>query len=153
MLRILRKLLKRFFLLLGFFLLVIILFGEDILHFLWHDLPFMGREFDSKVWVSTWDCTTQKTHIECALYREKSERCSIYSELTDYYLSIGTPKQKVTELLGKTEIAYNSLEAIKHPECINYPLGYCSGLHIDLDLLRICFDDNNKIKTVGHFQT
>lgn len=80
-------------------------------------------------------------------YHEKSKRCSMYSDLADKNLPIGMPKQKVTALLGIGENAFN------HPECIDYPLGYCSGLHIDLDLLRICFDENDKIETVIHYQS
>ncbi len=77
----------------------------------------------------------------------------MYSDLADNYLPVGTPKRKVTELLGRTEIAYNSPEAVKHPECLIYPLGYCSALGIDLDLLQICFDEHDKIKTVVHYQS
>jgi hypothetical protein len=124
--------------------IIIFLFGKQIMIFLWHDLPFMGENFNQKVWLTALQCNTGR---ECIDEELACIRGSMYRDLARNYLFTGTPKNKVGELLGESQKAY------QHPECIDYPLGFCSGLQIDTDFLRVCFDDKNTIQSVFHYQS
>jgi hypothetical protein len=139
---VLRKVLKWLFLFLGFVILVLIFFGQEILTFLWHDLPFMGSDFDPKVWFAALDC--KNLHDEqCAYKYENCDRVAMYHDLEQNYLFIGTPKAKVNKLLGKGVTNQNNAD------CFEYPLGFCGRK--GNEFLSVCYDKNEKLKSENHY--
>jgi hypothetical protein len=62
------------------------------------------------------------------------------------YLVAGTPRATVIGLIGEPALGAKN-------NCFDYELGYCSGLKIDTDYLRVCFDDKEKIQRVYHWQS
>jgi len=119
-------------------LLLLILFWKPILRFVFHDLPFMGKSFDSAVWSSALSC---KNDQDCLDKEMTCLRGPMYRELEKNHLIVGVPKATVTRLIGEpTRTDKNN--------CIDYELGYCSGLKIDTDYLRVCFDSSEKVTNV-----
>ncbi len=70
----------------------------------------------------------------------------MFRDLQRNHLMLGTPRTMVEQKLGKShEPNRNS--------CAIYPLGMCSGLGIDMDYLDICYNNENRIASVGHHQS
>jgi hypothetical protein len=137
------KILKRATILTVALLLLTALFWKPILRFVFHDLPFMGKSFDSAVWFSALNC---KNDRDCLDKEMTCLRGPMYRDLEKNHLVVGTPKAAVTRLLGEpTRLAKNN--------CIDYELGYCSGLKIDGDYLRVCFDNGETVINVIHWQS
>lgn len=124
-------------------LVLLFLFRNPILRFVFHDLPFMGKSFDRSVWSSALIC---KSNQDCLDKEMACLRGPMYRNLERNLLVRGTPRTTVTGLLGvPTQSAKNN--------CVDYELGYCSGLKIDTDYLRVCFDSSEKITHVYHWQS
>lgn len=124
-------------------LVLLVLFWKPILRFVFHDLPFMGNSFDRTVWSSALSC---KNDQDCLDKEMACLRGPMYRDLEKNHLVMGTSKTKVTGLIGEpTRPAKNN--------CLDYELGYCSGLKIDTDYLRVCFDNSEKITSVYHWQS
>jgi hypothetical protein len=122
--------------------LLLILFWEPILSFAFHDLPFMGKSFDGVVWSSMLNC---KNDHDCLDKEMGCLRGPMYRDLEKNYLTVGVPKAAVTRLIGEPTLTTEN-------NCVDYYLGYCSGVKIDTDYLRVCFDSNEKVRGVGHWQ-
>lgn len=124
-------------------LVLLVLFWKPILRFAFHDLPFMGRSFDRTVWSSALSC---KNDRDCLDKEMACLRGPMYRDLERNHLVVGVPKTTVTGLIGEhTRSAKNN--------CFDFELGYCSGLKIDTDYLRVCFDNSEKITNVYHWQS
>lgn len=124
-------------------LALLVLFWKPILLFFFHDLPFMGESFDSVAWSSALRCTKDK---DCLEKEMACLRGPMYRDLERNHLVVGTPKSTVITLIGKpTRTTTNN--------CFDDGLGYCSGMKIDTDYLRVCFDTNDKIANVYHWQS
>lgn len=124
-------------------LVLLALFWKPILRFAFHDLPFMGKSFDSTVWSSALNC---KNDQDCLDKEMACLRGPMYRDLERNHLAVGVSKTTVTGLIGKpARPAKNN--------CFDYELGYCSGLKIDTDHLRVCFDNSEKITNVYHWQS
>ncbi|OAI02345.1 hypothetical protein A1353_16260 [Methylomonas methanica] len=124
-------------------LLLIALFWKPIISFIFHDLPFMGKSFDSAAWSSALNC---KNDHDCLEVEMTCLRGPMYRDLERNHLVVGTSETTVMSLVGKpTRTADNN--------CVDYDLGYCSGLKIDGDYLRVCFDNGEKVTTVSHWQS
>lgn len=123
-------------------LVLLALFWKPILNFAFHDLPFMGKSFDRTVWSSALSC---KNDQDCLDKQMACLRGPMYRDLERTPLVVGASKTTVTNLIGEpTRSAENN--------CFDYGLGFCSGLKIDPDYLRVCFDNSEKIKNVSHWQ-
>ena len=124
-------------------LLLIVVLSDFIIHFVFHDLPFMGKNFDRAVWSSALDC---KNDLDCLDKESACLRGEMYRDLEKNYLLQGIQRSKVVELLG---------EPIKvtADNCSDYVLGYCSGVKMDGDYLRVCFDERQKLECVFHWQS
>lgn len=123
-------------------LVLLVLFWKPILRFVFHDLPFMGKSFDRTAWSSALSC---KNEQDCLDKEMACLRGSMYRDLEKSHLIKGESKIAVTGLIGKpTRTTENN--------CFDYELGYCSGLKIDTDYLRVCFDNSEKITNVYHWQ-
>ncbi len=126
-------------------LLLIFVFRNPIIRFVFHDLPFMGEDFDRAVWFSALECK-DKDSLDCLYKAEACLRGEMYRDLENNYLLLENHRSKVVELLGKPfKVTSNN--------CIDYELGFCSGLKIDFDYLQVCFDGNDKLKRVLHWQS
>lgn len=124
-------------------LLLLVIFWKPILRFAFHDLPFMGKSFDSAIWSSALSC---KNDQDCLEKEIACLRGPMLRDLEENYLIIGTPKATVTRLVGEPTMAAKN-------NCFDYELGYCSGLKIDTDYLRVCFDSGEKVTNVYHWQS
>jgi hypothetical protein len=116
------------------------------LEYFWNIRPFMGSDFDRKIWFSALDCSGLN-HVQCAYKMEDCSRASMYRDLEKNYLKIGFLKKDVIAILG---------EGKEYPggtSCFDYPLGFCSAMGIDLDFLSVCYDENSTIKRVYHYQS
>ena len=123
-------------------LALVAIFWKPTVRFVFHDLPFMGESFDSAVWSFALNC---KNDRDCLDKEMACLRGPMYRDLAKNHLIVGTPKAAVTRLLGEpAQIATNN--------CIDYELGYCSGLKIDGDYLRVCFDSRETVTNVSHWQ-
>jgi hypothetical protein len=96
--------------------------------------PFNDSSFDRELW------NQSPNTIECI-------RGAMYEDLEKNHLKTGTPKNEVINLLGKP----TPFPWVKK-DCIEYQLGFCSGLQMDGDGLVICFNDNEAIKKVYRVQ-
>jgi hypothetical protein len=124
-------------------LLLLVVFSESILRFVFHDLPFMGKSFDKAAWSSALSC---RNNQDCSDREMACLRGPMYRDLEKNHLVTGTPRATVVGLVGEpTMVIQNS--------CFDYELGYCSGLQIDADFLRVCFDSNGKVNHVFHWQS
>lgn len=124
-------------------LLLTVILWKPILGFVFHDLPFMGESFDKAVWSSALSC---KIDQDCLNKEMACLRGPMYRSLEKNHLVAGTSRATVVGLIGEpTRGAKNN--------CFDYELGYCSGLKIDTDYLRVCFDDKEKIQSVYHWQS
>ncbi|MNZ39423.1 hypothetical protein D3C78_569170 [compost metagenome] len=124
-------------------LLLLVLFWKPILRFTFHDLPFMGESFDSVVWDSALNC---KNDRDCLDKEMACLRGPMYRDLVKNHFTVGAPKATVSRLIGEpTRTTKNN--------CFDYELGYCSGLKIDTDYLRVCFDSGEKVTNVYHWQS
>lgn len=124
-------------------LLLLVLFWKPILRFVFHDLPFMGNSFDSAVWSSALSC---KNDQDCLDKEIACLRGPMYRDLEKNHLIIGAPKTTVTRLIGEPTLTAKN-------NCFDYELGYCSGLKIDTDYLRVCFDSSEKVTNIYHWQS
>lgn len=124
-------------------ILLLMLFWKSILSFVFHDLPFMGTSFDSTVWSSALSC---KNDQDCLDKEMACVRGPMYRDLERHHLVVGTSKAAVRSLLGEPARAAKD-------NCFDYELGYCSGLKIDTDYLRVCFDNGEKVSNVYHWQS
>lgn len=123
--------------------LLLALFWKPTLQFIFHDLPFRGQSFDSSVWASALSCVNRQ---DCLEKEMACVRGPMYRDLENKHLKAGVPKATVTRLIGKPAfIAENS--------CFDYELGSCSGLKIDADYLRVCFDSSDKVTNAYHWQS
>ena len=121
----------------------LVLFWTSIIHFVFHDMPFMGKSFDSAVWSSALSC---KNDQDCLDKEMACLRGPMYRDLERNHLIVGASKTTITGLIGEpTRTMKNN--------CFDYELGYCSGLKIDVDYLRVCFDSGEKITNVYHWQS
>lgn len=124
-------------------LLLLILFWKPILRFAFHDLPFMGRSFDNAIWSSALNCNNDQ---DCLNKEMACLRGPMYRNLEKNHLLVGASKATVVGLIGEPKrLAENN--------CFDYELGYCSGLKIDTDYLRVCFDSSEKVTHVYHWQS
>lgn len=124
-------------------LLLLVLFWKPILRFAFHDLPFMGESFDGAVWASALSC---KNDHDCSDKKMACLRGPMYRDLEENHLTVGAPKATVIRLIGEpTQAAKNN--------CFDYELGDCSGLKMDADYLRVCFDSSDKVTNVYHWQS
>jgi len=121
-------------------LLLLVVFSEPILRFAFHDFPFMGKSFDGAAWSSALSCRNDR---DCVDKEMACLRGPMYRDLKKNYLFVGTPKAAVTRLIGEPTQTANE-------NCFDYELGYCSGLKIDTDYLRVCFDSSEKVTIVYH---
>jgi len=142
MLRIL-KIMKWVAISIAVVLLLLALFWKSILSFIFHDLPFMGKSFDRAIWFSALNC---KSDSDCSEKELACLRGSMYRDLKKNYLLVGKPKPTITQLIGEPT-------RTTQDNCLDYELGYCSGLKIDTDYLRVCFDHSEKIANVYHWQS
>jgi hypothetical protein len=124
-------------------LLLLVLFWKPILGFVFHDLPFMGERFDRDAWSSALKC---KTDRDCSDKQMACRRGPMYRDLKKNHLIVGAPKATVTRLIGEPTLKTKN-------NCFDYELGNCSGLKIDGDYLRVCFDGNEKVTNVYHWQS
>lgn len=124
-------------------LVLLIFFWKPILRFVFHDLPFMGKSFDSAVWSSALSC---KNDQDCLDKEIACLRGPMYRDLERNHLVVGTSKTTVIRLIGEPARSAKN-------NCLDYELGYCSGLKIDTDYLRICFDNSERITNVYHWQS
>lgn len=124
-------------------LLLVILFWKPILRFAFHDLPFMGKSFDSAVWSSALSC---KNDQDCLEKEMACLRGPMYRDLEQNHLIVGASKATVARLIGEPTLTTKN-------NCFDYELGYCSGLKIDTDYLRVCFDSGEKVTNVYHWQS
>ena len=76
-------------------LVLLVLFWKPILRFVFHDLPFMGKSFDSTVWSSALSC---KNDRDCLGKEMACLRSPMYRDLERNYLLVGAPKATVTNL-------------------------------------------------------
>ncbi|MCY1460475.1 hypothetical protein D9M71_780370 [compost metagenome] len=70
----------------------------------------------------------------------------MYRDLEKNHLIVGASKATVARLIGEPALAAKN-------NCFDYELGYCSGLKIDTDYLRVCFDSSEKVANVYHWQS
>ena len=122
--------------------LLLALFWKPVLRFVFHDLPFMGQSFDGSVWASALRCVDSQ---DCLNKEMACVRGPMYRDLKKNHLIDGVPKATVTRLIGKPDFAAEN-------SCFDYELGNCSGLKIDADYLRVCFDSYDKATNVYHWQ-
>jgi len=141
--KIVRKVLWYSFLSIPVMVLLVILFWRPIVGFFLHDLPFMGETFSKPKWDNALKCssTTECMDVEMACVRGP-----MFSDLKRNHLTSGTSKGSVERLLGTAHPDRHD------PSCVVYELGMCSGFKIDYDWLHICFDPNEKIRSVNHYQ-
>ena len=71
--------------------------SDFIIHFVFHDLPFMGNDFDRAVWSSALGC---KNGLDCLDKESACLRGEMYQDLEKNYLLQGIQRSKVVELLG-----------------------------------------------------
>lgn len=124
-------------------ILLLFLFWKPVLRFVFHDLPFMGTTYDSKVWASALSC---KNAQDCLEKEMACVRGPMYRDLEKNHSVVGTPRTSVRPLIGEPTRAAED-------NCVDYELGYCSGLKVDTDYLRICFDNSEKVSNVYHWQS
>lgn len=124
-------------------ILLLMLFWKSILLFVFHDLPFMGTSFDRTAWSTALSCTNDR---DCLDKEMACLRGPMYRDLERNHLVVGTPKTTVRSLIGEPTRAAKD-------NCFDYELGYCSGLKIDTDYLRVCFDNGEKVSNVYHWQS
>lgn len=125
-------------------LLIALLFHRQIVGYVLHELPFSGRDFEPAAWAAATQCSS---NVECA---EKDFACSrgpMYADLEKNHLRLGTSKKSVMTLLGP------GIGSERKPACIDYDLGMCSGFKMDPDYLRVCFDADEKVVDVLHYQS
>lgn len=123
--------------------LVLFLFWTPIVRFVFHELPFMGHSFDGLLWSSALNCSGDR---DCLDKEFACVRGPMYRDLEKNKLQIGVSEMSVIDLIGRPT-------RVGKANCIDYELGYCSGLKIDMDYLRICFDDTRRISRVSHWQS
>jgi hypothetical protein len=124
-------------------LLLLVLFWKPIISFVFHDLPFMGTSFDSAVWSSALSC---KNDQDCLDKEMACLRGPMYRDLEKNHLIVGAPKTTVNDLIGEPTLTAKN-------NCFDYELGYCSGVKIDTDYLRVCFDSSEKVTNIYHWQS
>ena len=113
-----------------------------------HTLPFHRAFFDKQRWLtahrgkSDWD--TARREMMCI-------RGSMYGHLKWKHLANGTKKSAVVKLLGQPQQTLGRWH--KGRRCLEWNLGMCSGIRADYDQLLVCFDKNNVIEYVTHYQT
>lgn len=123
-------------------LVIVIAFfgGNSIMTFLFHDLPFMGTSFSHTEWIQAGKCneTSCKQNVECT-------RGGMFRDLQKNHLPVGLSRSEVELKIGNG--SYD-----QQRNCVSYPLGMCSGLGIDLDSLNVCYNNENRVLSVTHFQ-
>jgi hypothetical protein len=129
----------------------IVLLGLGIVYgvpFVLHELPFMGKTFDPGAWAQAGDCKGL-TDLRCEEKWQRCERGPMVRTLLRDHLIVGkTRKDEVLAILGaQSPSVRNQLT------CIKYPLGYCSGLGVDYDVVQVCFDDADVLVSKARFQT
>ena len=116
------------------------------------DDPFSGKAFTADGWLETWRCDGMSSS-ECRLHRSECQRGAMTQSLIDNHLGTGARRSDIETLLGPPSFFGQVVENGRlYGECAQYPLGYCSGLRIDLDTLYICYDPENLVQTAGHMQ-
>lgn len=118
-----------------------VFFGDRILAFVFHDVPFMGVTFTPSAWRQAGQCATHP----CAL-DSGCPRGGMVRDLQRNHLPLGTPRAVVEQQLGQGAVGHRA-------NCVVYPLGMCSGLGIDMDFLSVCYDDAHRLTSVGHHQS
>jgi hypothetical protein len=69
-------------------LLLLVVFSEPILRFVFHDLPFMGKSFDQAAWSSALSCSKNQ---DCLDKEMACLRGPMYRDLEKNHLVTGTP--------------------------------------------------------------
>lgn len=116
-------------------------FGHRITRFVFHELPFMGTTFTKAEWKMAEQCTGKACELDTSC-----PRGGMFQDLQRNHLVAGTPRSMVEQKLGKSD-------APERNNCAIYPLGMCSGLGIDMDYLKICYDNANRVDSVSHYQS
>jgi hypothetical protein len=141
--KFLRKVLWYSFLSIPVIALLLVLFWKQSVIFLLHGLPFMGETFSKAKWENAVKCSSK---AECLEMEMSCIRGPMYRDLKRKHLTSGKDRESVTRLLGPAQVDR------KNPSCLVYELGMCSGFKIDYDWLYICFDPNDQIESVSHYQ-
>lgn len=118
-----------------------VFFGNHIIAFLFHDLPFMGASFNQAEWMKAGECTSAPCKIMTSC-----PRGGMFRDLQRNYLLVDMPKLEVERLIGK-----GSHDSKRN--CTSYPLGMCSGLGIDVDFLSVCYSEDDRVVSVFHYQS
>ncbi len=111
------------------------LFGGD---------PYSGEAFNSARWEERADCSGL-SGLECSEIWQDCPRGPMVSSIVEDVVVPGTPLSRSRELLGTWDEG--------HPRenwaaCDIYPLGFCSGIGIDMDFLYVCADDSGLVQDV-----
>lgn len=123
--------------------IILFIFWKPIVIFVLHELPFMGQTFSKAKWEDAVKCSSRE---ECIEKEISCIRGPMYLSLKRNHLQMGTRKETVIDLLGTAKAIQSD------PSCTDYELGMCSGFRIDYDWLRICYDRDNKVTAVSHYQ-
>ena len=147
--KLLRKVLWYGFLSIPLIVLLVLLFWQflfwkPVARFLFHDLPFMGETFNKNKWDNALKCSS---YTECRDVEMACIRGPMFRDLKRNHIINGTSKGSVVRLLGTAHSDRHNAS------CIVYELGMCSGLKIDYDWLNICFDPDDKVMSVYHYQS
>ena len=122
-------------------IVITVFFGPSITKFVLHDLPFMGNTFTKVEWDKAGQCAGKTCAVDVSC-----PRGGMFRDLQRNHLLAGTPRPRVEQMLGKSDIA-------DRKNCAIYPLGMCSGFGIDMDYLQICYNNENRITSVSHYQS
>jgi len=130
--------------------------GPYAVRFIFHELPFMGTTFTSAKWASAGSCSGL-TDLQCEKKWQRCERGGMVRTLLRDHLTIGkTRKLEATTLLGEatTEPGADVGSFVRNGHtCIRYPVGYCSGLGVDMDYVELCFDATDLLSSKQRFQS
>lgn len=110
-----------------------------------HYAPFKGAPFDSAAWRSALTCDSDQNCVDKEL---ACARGPMVADIADRLEDGHATREGTTAMLGAP-----SMDRSVPRGCVDYELGMCSGIKIDTDYLRICFDEENKVKQVFHWQS
>ena len=112
-----------------------------------HTLPFYTDAFDKQRWLKV-NCGSRGYDIGgCEMM---CIRGAMYGHLKWKHLANGMKKSTVIKLLGRPQQTLGRW--YKGRRCLEWNLGMCSGLKADYDNLFVCFDKNEQIIHVDHYQ-
>jgi hypothetical protein len=123
--------------------------GPFALRFVLHELPFMGATFTQVAWAEGGNCVGLGDW-GC---EEKWMRCPrgamVRTLLRDNLIVGRTTRADVVALLGKADRDVERRGLM----CLNYPLGYCSGIGADMDYVEVCFDGAGMLSSKRRYQS